>query len=56
MKGRILVVDDERAMQLALRGLLSKEGYTVETAGSGKQVTATSGTVSHTSDLTLIVQ
>jgi len=37
MKGRILVVDDERAMQLALRGLLSKEGYTVETAGSGEE-------------------
>ncbi|HTO58428.1 MAG TPA: sigma-54 dependent transcriptional regulator, partial [Pseudomonadales bacterium] len=37
MKGRILVVDDERAMQLALRGLLSKEGYTVDTAGSGEE-------------------
>ena len=35
-KGRILVVDDERAMQIALRGLLTKEGYSVETAGSGE--------------------
>ncbi|HVN86915.1 MAG TPA: sigma-54 dependent transcriptional regulator [Candidatus Binatia bacterium] len=37
MRGRILVVDDERAMQLALRGLLSREGYAVETAGSGEE-------------------
>jgi DNA-binding NtrC family response regulator len=37
MKGRILVVDDERAMQLALRGLLSKEGYSVDTASSGEE-------------------
>jgi two-component system, NtrC family, response regulator len=37
MKGRILVVDDERAMQLALRGLLTKEGYTVETASTGEE-------------------
>ncbi|HYB99875.1 MAG TPA: sigma-54 dependent transcriptional regulator [Candidatus Limnocylindrales bacterium] len=36
-KGRILVVDDERAMQIALRGLLTKEGYSVETAGSGEE-------------------
>src|ERR1041385_7012166 len=37
MKGRILVVDDEKAMVLALKGLLSKEGYQVETAGSGEE-------------------
>jgi DNA-binding NtrC family response regulator len=37
MKGRILIVDDEKAMQLALKGLLSKEGYQVETAGSGEE-------------------
>jgi two-component system, NtrC family, response regulator AtoC len=37
MHGRILIVDDEKAMLLALRGLLSKEGYEVETAGSGEQ-------------------
>ncbi|HEY2775024.1 MAG TPA: sigma-54 dependent transcriptional regulator [Candidatus Binatia bacterium] len=36
-RGRILVVDDERAMQIALRGLLTKEGYSVETAGSGEE-------------------
>jgi len=37
MTGRILVVDDEKAMVLALKGLLSKEGYQVETAGSGEE-------------------
>ncbi len=37
MTGRILVVDDEKALLLALRGLLSKEGYQVETAGSGEE-------------------
>src|SRR5688572_14835393 len=36
-KGSILVVDDEKAMQLALRGLLAKEGYRVETASSGEE-------------------
>src|SRR2546426_7868051 len=37
MQGRVLVVDDEKAMVLALKGLLSKEGYQVETAGSGEE-------------------
>ena len=37
MPGRVLVVDDEKAMVLALRGLLTKEGYQVETAGSGEE-------------------
>src|SRR5262249_2176491 len=37
MKGRILVVDDEKALVLALKGLLSKEGYQVETAASGEE-------------------
>ena len=37
MTGRILVVDDERAMQVALKGLFSREGYQVETAGSAEQ-------------------
>ncbi len=32
-KPRILVVDDERAMRVALQGLLRKEGYDVTTAG-----------------------
>ncbi|MGH7864762.1 MAG: sigma-54-dependent transcriptional regulator, partial [Candidatus Binataceae bacterium] len=36
MKGRLLVVDDERAILLALRGLFTKEGYEVETAESGE--------------------
>jgi DNA-binding NtrC family response regulator len=35
MQGRVLVVDDERAMLVALKGLLSKEGYQVETTSSG---------------------
>jgi DNA-binding NtrC family response regulator len=37
MHGRILVVDDEKALLLALKGLLSKEGYQVETAQSGEE-------------------
>src|SRR5690242_19745260 len=37
MKGRVLVVDDEKAMLVALKGLLSKEGYEVETASSGEE-------------------
>ncbi len=37
MRGRVLVVDDEKALVLALRGLLSKEGYQVEVAYSGEE-------------------
>jgi DNA-binding NtrC family response regulator len=37
MQARILVVDDEKAMVLALRSLLVKEGYAVETAASGEE-------------------
>jgi two-component system, NtrC family, response regulator AtoC len=40
MQGRILVVDDERSLRLALKGLLSKEGYQVETASSGEEAIA----------------
>ncbi len=36
-QGRILVVDDEKAMLVALKGLLSREGYQVETAQSGEE-------------------
>ncbi len=36
MQGRVLVVDDEKSLLLALSGLLSKEGYQVETAQSGE--------------------
>ncbi len=35
MKPRILVVEDERGIQLAIRGLLRREGYEVELAESG---------------------
>jgi DNA-binding NtrC family response regulator len=37
MQGRVLIVDDEKAMLLALKGLLSKEGYAVQTAASGEE-------------------
>ena len=37
MKGTILVVDDERSIQVGLRGLLAKEGHEVITAGSGEE-------------------
>ena len=36
LRARILVVDDEKAMLLALRGVLGREGYQVETASSGE--------------------
>jgi len=36
MRARVLIVDDERAMLVALQGLLRKEGYDVETATSGE--------------------
>ena len=36
MQARILVVDDEKAMLLAVRGVLGREGYQVETASSGE--------------------
>ncbi len=34
--GRVLVVDDEHAMRIALGGLLRREGYEVETADGGE--------------------
>jgi DNA-binding NtrC family response regulator len=37
---RILVVEDERAIQLALSGLLRREGYEVEVAGDGTEAVA----------------
>jgi DNA-binding NtrC family response regulator len=37
VSGRILVVEDEKSIQLALRGLLGREGYEVEIADSGDQ-------------------
>jgi DNA-binding NtrC family response regulator len=36
MSGRVLIVDDENAMRVALKGLLAKEGYEVETADGGE--------------------
>ena len=43
MRARILVVEDERAIQLALSGLLRREGYEVEVAGSGEEALARLG-------------
>ncbi len=40
MKGRLLIVDDERGILVALKGLFRKEGYEVETAESGEQALA----------------
>jgi DNA-binding NtrC family response regulator len=37
VKARILIVEDERAIQLALSGLLRREGYQVEVASSGEE-------------------
>jgi DNA-binding NtrC family response regulator len=40
VKARILVVEDERAIQLALSGLLGRAGYDVSVAGSGDEALA----------------
>ena len=40
MKPRILIVEDERAIQLALSGLLRREGYEVACAGDGASAIA----------------
>ena len=40
MKARILVVEDERAIQLALSGLLGRAGYEVSLASSGDEAMA----------------
>jgi len=40
VKARILIVEDERAIQLALSGLLRREGYEVDVAGSGDEALA----------------
>ena len=37
---RILVIDDEPSILRALARLLQREGYTVETAGNGRQALA----------------
>jgi DNA-binding NtrC family response regulator len=40
MIGRLLIVDDERGIVIALKGLFTKEGYAVETAQSGEEALA----------------
>ena len=40
MIASILVVEDERAIQIALSGLLRREGYEVEMASSGDEAIA----------------
>ncbi len=37
MKGKILVIDDEKNIQKALRGILTDEGYSVAAASSGEE-------------------
>ena len=43
MNARILVVEDERAIQLALSGLLRRQGYDVDVAGTGEEAVAKLG-------------
>ena len=40
MTGRLLIVDDERGILIALKRLFTKEGYEVETAESGEEALA----------------
>ena len=40
MKPRILIVEDERAIQIALTGLLRRDDYEVDVAGSGEEAVA----------------
>jgi len=51
MSARVLIVEDERAIQLALSGLLRREGYEVEVAASGEE--AASVLADHPVDLVL---
>ncbi len=37
MRARVLIVEDERAIRVALTGLFKKEGYEVEQAGTGDE-------------------
>ena len=37
MKARILIVEDERAIRLALSGLLRREGYEIDQAETGEE-------------------
>ena len=37
MKARILIVEDERAIRLALSGLLRREGYETDQAENGEE-------------------
>jgi DNA-binding NtrC family response regulator len=43
VNARILVVEDEKAIQLALSGLLRRQGYEVEVAGNGEEAVARLG-------------
>jgi len=40
MKARVLIVEDERAIQIALTGLMRREGYEVDVAGTGEEAVA----------------
>ncbi len=41
MKGRILIVDDERTMRKSLEEILNLEGYQVFSVGDGKSAIET---------------
>jgi DNA-binding NtrC family response regulator len=43
VNARILVVEDEKAIQLALSGLLRRQGYEVEVAGTGEEAVSKLG-------------
>jgi DNA-binding NtrC family response regulator len=51
LKERVLIVEDERAIQLALGSLLRKEGYTVEVVSTGDAALACLG--EHSFDLVI---
>ena len=40
MSARVLIVEDEKAIQLALRGLLRRDGYDVDLADTVVQLPA----------------
>ena len=40
MSARVLIVEDEKAIQLALRGLLRRDGYDVDLADTGEDADA----------------
>ena len=52
---RILIVDDDRAVQKALKRLFESEGYGVEISGDGKSALKAFRTVAPTAIISLIM-